>query len=144
MTKTKIAGVCPLCGSKRERLSRHIQTFHGVTNPRERDILNRLAKKRVPEGAGGTQGLQGGSGLDLRQARPSAKLDLRQDGVEDDGEECGQPPVEELAALRASNPDPPMVSELDLRQDGVEDDGEECGRPPVYAGWTTSSQRWRG
>uniref|UniRef100_A0AAV2LVG8 Uncharacterized protein n=1 Tax=Knipowitschia caucasica TaxID=637954 RepID=A0AAV2LVG8_KNICA len=34
--------------------------------------------------------------------------------------------LKELAALRASNPDPPMVSELDLRQ---EDDGEECARP---------------
>ncbi len=134
MTKTKGEGKCPLCGKLLKCVSKHLREIHHLQNKNERTILNNLATGRVLLGSGrcplplcNTQVLHLDKHLrghkDITQRRLARELkSLKQ-----------RTAISQLAELRATNPNPPLVSKLDEEEEASEDETaagpDRCNNP---------------
>ncbi|XP_034538833.1 uncharacterized protein LOC117812245 [Notolabrus celidotus] len=130
MSKTKTEGDCPICGKLLQCVSKHLREIHLLKNGKERAILNLLATGRIHLG-GGTCPIQlcnatvlhlekhicGHKDVTQRHIKSSLKALKRHTAIQ------------QLAALRASCPNPPMLSRLDLEEDPHE--GEDGCQDPA-------------
>ncbi|KAE8278139.1 hypothetical protein D5F01_LYC23779 [Larimichthys crocea] len=124
MTKPKSIGVCPICGKTLQLVAKHLREIHRVSNATERAILNNLATGRTVIPPGPVPGCLPHI-LNLDKHLKGHK-DLTQAGVERQRARAKRDvAIAALQRLRASNPQPPMVSRLDMEG---EDPGEGSSR----------------
>lgn len=127
MTSPKTATECPICGKTIKRLSKHLSGWHNLKNTRERQILNQLATGRITVGGGSCplpncqpyviwleKHLKGHK--DHSQARVEREIKALKWRVA----------ISRLKALRATQPDPTMVSILDLSDEEPEEVPGSC------------------
>ena len=119
MTKTKQTGECPICGKVLLFIAKHLREIHSLKNSQERAILNGLATGRtlVPPGPCPVP-LPGCPvhTLNLEKHLHLMHSDLSKDTA-----------IHKLAFLRATEPDPPMVSTLDLPDNQAQQNDPEAG-----------------
>lgn len=125
--------ICPVCLRKYSQLSQHLRVFHHVINVEERKLLLAMESGRIDYRMGRCPVL--GCGKDTtrldrhlkchtelsKKARRNVVDELKKDRI-----------MEQLAALRASNPRPPMATALDLQDDGVK--AEDMEMPKCLVG----------
>ncbi|KAK7883911.1 hypothetical protein WMY93_027034 [Mugilogobius chulae] len=118
MTKPKAGHHCPICHKYLNNVSQHIRDFHKVKLPQERKILNDMAN-------GNTQipaGICPARGCSVRVTHLRQHI-LRHTDISQATKdhlifiERKRAALKMLADLRASNPQPEMVSRLDLQQE---------------------------
>ena len=131
MTKPKDIGECPLCGKIIHTVARHLREVHLLKNTQERLILNHLATGRTLIPAGPCPlPLPGCSShlLNLEKHLQSQHSNLSGQSVDREIKALKRAAaLSKLAALRATSPDPPMVSVLDLEQHQAEQTDPEAG-----------------
>ena len=147
MTKPKTIGECPICGKVLDFVAKHLREIHSLQNVRERSILNFLATGRtlIP---GGPCPLPGCSPhllcvekhLRTHSELPKVNVDREIKALKRTAA------INQLAALRATDPHPPMVSTLDQPEDQAQQSDPEAGvmvRPhqPRYSRWITRVTR---
>lgn len=116
-------GLCPLCLRMYARPSQHLVVWHHVRNKEERKLLLSLESGRVNVREGRCP-LPGCGKLTSRldrhiQTHSDLSITARMDAVLS----CKRKKVlSQLSALRASNPDVPMVSSLDLEEEPKSED----------------------
>ena len=129
MTKPKTTAECPICGKALWHVSKHLRVIHALKNVRERGILNRLATGRtvVPPGPRPFNGcspylLHVEKHLRAHSASYTrARVDREIKALKRTAA------FNRLAALRATAPDPPMVSVLDQQEDQAQQPDPEAG-----------------
>lgn len=135
MTRTKEVGECPLCNKLLRVVSKHLKQFHHVDNVKERGILNNMATGRVKLGGGVCPILQCNTYVLHLEKHIRAHSDVTQHRIKREvGRLKKETGLAQLAALRASDPAPPMVSRLDLQQEEEEDPEEGPAGCPGCAG----------
>ena len=128
MNKPKDIGECPLCGKIIHTVVRHLREVHLLKNTQERLILNHLATGRtlIPAGPCPLPGcsphlLCVEKHLRTHTELPKVNVDREIKALK------RAAALSKLAALRATSPDPPMVSVLDLEQHQAEQTDPEAG-----------------
>lgn len=129
MTGTKTGGICPICRGAYRQLNVHLRDLHKVTNDQERRLLNAFAtgifhildgpcpiRDCFRRGQNVQKHIQRAHPDLMREEKDTILTKARLRAL-----------FRALAELRASNPDPPMVSTLDLQEDS--DDDEPCQNP---------------
>lgn len=113
---------CPVCLKQYSQLSQHLKVFHRVVNVKERKLLLALESGRIEYRVGQCPVL-GCSKDSMRldrhlQTHTELSKRARQDAVH---EAKKNKIMAQLAALRVSNPKPPMATALDLQEVKAED-----------------------
>ncbi|KAF7225468.1 actin cytoskeleton-regulatory complex protein PAN1-like, partial [Nothobranchius furzeri] len=130
MTKPKEPGTCPICQKELLLVSKHLKEFHKVENIHERNILNKLAMGRtvippgpcpivncIPHLLHVEKHVDNHLELTARRKR-EVKMDLKRKVA-----------LQLLRDLRATDPQPPMVSTLDFEGDPAAGQGNTCANP---------------
>ena len=131
MTKTKQTGECPICGKVLLFIAKHLREIHSLKNSQERAILNGLATGRtlVPPGPCPVP-LPGCPvhTLNLEKHLHLMHSDLSKDRLDREILALKRATaIHKLAALRATETDPPMVSTLDLPDNQAQQNDPEAG-----------------
>ena len=128
MTKPKAIGQCPICQKVLTFVAKHLREIHCLQNIRERGILNNLATGRtsIPAGPCPLPGcsphvLSLEKHLQTHNELRKGNLDLEIKALK------YSTAVNQLAALRATQPHPPMVSTLDQTEDQAQQVDPEAG-----------------
>ena len=128
MTKPKDIGECPLCGKIIHTVARHLREVHLLKNTQERLILNHLAIGRtlIPAGPCPLPGcsphlLCVEKHLRTHTELPKVNVDWEIKALK------RTTAINQLAALRATDPHPPMVSTLDQPEDQAQQSDPEAG-----------------
>ena len=128
MTKPKTIGECPICGKVLHFVSKHLREIHFLQNIRERGILNFLAIGRtlIPAGPCPLPGcsphlLCVEKHLRTHTELPKVNVDREIKALKRTAA------INQLAALRATDPHPPMVSTLDQPEDQAQQSDPEAG-----------------
>ncbi|XP_056466830.1 uncharacterized protein LOC130405684 [Gadus chalcogrammus] len=128
MTKPKTIGKCPICGKVLNFVAKHLREIHSLQNIRERSILNYLAtgKTLVPAGPCPLPGCSPYLLYVVKHLRthtevPKANVDRKIKALK------RTTAINQLAALRATDPHPPMVSTLDQPEDQAQQSDPEAG-----------------
>ena len=131
MTKTNKNGECPLCGKILTSIAKHLREIHCLQNAKERAILNALATGRTSVPAGPCPVPLPGCPLhavNLPKHLHAMHVELGKDRVDREVRALKRAAARtKLAALRATQPDPPMVSVLDLPNDQAQQNHPEAG-----------------
>lgn len=131
MVMPKDKNCCPVCGIVLASMTNHLRNTHRVVNLHERRLLLNLAARRVNVKEAACP-VQGCTYLSIRldhhakERHPEvsqAQLERLLDTVR------REKTISLLAALRATNPTPPMVSSLDLEGEEEEDEVLMAGAP---------------
>lgn len=106
---------CPICSRSNAQLSQHLRVFHRVRNLKERKLLLALESGRVKF----REGKCSVPGCDKTTTRLDRHIKTHTELTKADQRQAirvfkRRVILQELAALRASNPDVPMASKLDL------------------------------
>ncbi len=129
-TKTKGQGECPICGKLLLSVSKHLRLIHNLKNSKERAILNNLAPGRILVGGGQCPVVLCNANVLHLEKHLRAPKDITLQRIERELKSLKRTTaINQLAALRASNPDPPMVSQLDLDQEDAEEGSSGCQNP---------------
>ncbi|CAL8236688.1 unnamed protein product, partial [Arctogadus glacialis] len=121
VTKPKASGECPICGNILKFVAKHLREIHSLKNVQERGILNLLATGRTLVPAGPCP-LPFCSPHVLNVVKHiRTHTEVRKLTVDREIRAL------KLAALRATDPHPPMASTLDLPEDQAQQSDPEAG-----------------
>ncbi|CAL8236116.1 unnamed protein product [Arctogadus glacialis] len=128
MTKTKASGECPICGKTLKFVAKHLREIHSLKNVQERGILNLLATGRTLVPAGPCP-LPFCSPHVLNVVKHIRKhTEVRKRTVDREIRALKRATaLNQLAALRATDPHPPMANTLDLPEDQAQQSDPEAG-----------------
>ncbi|XP_059929866.1 uncharacterized protein LOC132473672 [Gadus macrocephalus] len=128
MTKPKAMGECPICLKALRFVSKHLREIHSLKNIRERGILNFLATGRTLVPAGpcplpfcSPHLLNVVKHLRTHLEIPKVYLDQKIKALK------RATAINQLAALKATDPHPPMASTLDQPEDQAQQSDPEAG-----------------
>ena len=127
MTKTKANGTCPICGKVLSFVAKHLRLIHGLKNTEERAILNHLATGRTLIPAGPCPVPLPACPAHVLNVEKHVLFKHRETGGRELMALKRAAAVRMLAALRATTPDPPMVSVLDLPHHQAPQNDPEAG-----------------
>ncbi|CAL8236117.1 unnamed protein product [Arctogadus glacialis] len=128
MTKTKASGECPICGNILKFVAKHLREIHSLKNIRERGILNVLATGRtiIPAGPCPLPGCS--PHLLCVEKHIRTHTEVRKLTVDREIRALKRATaINQLAALRATDPHPPMISTLDQTEDQAQQSDPEAG-----------------
>ena len=131
MTRTKQDGECPICGKVLTFIAKHMRELHSLKNQKQRAILNGLATCRTLVPAGPCPVPLPGCPphiLNLVKHLHSKHVELKKDRMDREIQALKRAAaISKLAALWATEPDPPMVSVLDLPDNQAQQNDPEAG-----------------
>ncbi|CAL8378194.1 unnamed protein product [Gadus morhua 'NCC'] len=122
MTKPKAMGDCPICLKALQFVAKHLREIHSLHNNRERGILNFLATGRtlIPARPCSLPGCS--PHLLCVEKHLRTHNELRKGNVNREIKALKRATaIKQLAALRATDPHPPIVSTLDQTEDQQSD-----------------------
>ncbi|XP_056598626.1 uncharacterized protein LOC130417257 [Triplophysa dalaica] len=120
--------LCPVCLKQYSQLSQHLRVFHRVVNGDERRLLLALESGRIEYRMGRCPVLGCGKDTTRLDRHLKCHTELSKKAYQNAVDEVKKNKIKaHLAALRASNPKPPMATVLDLQE--VEVKAEELEMP---------------
>lgn len=119
---------CPVCLKQYSQLSQHLRVFHRVVNGEERRLLLALESGRIEYRMGRCPVLGCGKDTTRLDRHLKCHTELSKKAYQNAVDEIKKNKImAHLAALRASNPKPPMATVLDLQE--VEVKAEDLEMP---------------
>ncbi|KAA0718918.1 hypothetical protein E1301_Tti007765 [Triplophysa tibetana] len=109
--------LCPVCLNRYSQLSQHLRVFHRVVNGEERRLLLALESGRIEYRTACCPVLGCGKDTTRLDRHLKSHTELSKEDYQNAVDEIKKNKImAHLAALRASNPKPPMATVLDLQE----------------------------